>query len=76
MQDTVLTKIVEFILGRKYYANIINTRGTDTYEISCFIFKSKGEADRHRESLLTNASFLFIETVSFRSRIAYPAAKR
>lgn len=76
MQDTVLTRIVEFILGRKYYANIINTRGTDKYEISCFIFASKAEADRHRDSLMTNASFMFIETISFRSRIAYPTAKR
>ena len=76
MQETVLTKIVEFIFGRKYYANIINTRGTDMYEISCFIFSSKVEADRHRDSLMTNASFMYIETVSFRSRVAYPTAKR
>lgn len=68
---TVLTEIVAFVLGRKYYANIINTKGTGKCEISCFIFRSKEEANKHRDALATNMSYKFIETVSFRSRHNY-----
>jgi len=63
--------ILDHILGHKYYANIINTRGTDRCEISCFIFHSKEEAEQHRRTIDSTRSFLFIETVTFRSRIDY-----
>lgn len=68
---TVLTEIVAFLLGRKYYANIINTKGTGKCEISCFIFRSRAEADKHRDALASNMSYKFVETVSFRSRHNY-----
>lgn len=68
---TLLTEIVAFLLGRRYYANIINTKGTNRCEISCYIFRSKEDADRHRDELQANMSFKFIETVSFRSRHDY-----
>ena len=44
---TVLVAIAEFLLGKKYYANIINTRGTDRNEISSFIFCTRQEAEKH-----------------------------
>ena len=68
---TILTEILAFILGRKYYANIIHTRGTAKCEVSSFIFLSKDDADAHRESLDDNRSYKFVETVSFRSRRDY-----
>lgn len=68
---TVLTEIVAFILGRKYYANIIHTRGTNKCEVSSFIFRSKQEANDHRNALENNLSYRFVETVSFRSRRDY-----
>ncbi|MDE6468813.1 MAG: hypothetical protein K2L28_07965 [Muribaculaceae bacterium] len=68
---TVITEIVAFILGRKYYANIIHTRGTNKCEVSSFIFRSKSEADSHRDALDGNLSYKFVETVSFRSRREY-----
>lgn len=68
---TVLTEIVAFLLGRKYYANIIHTRGTNKCEVSSFIFRSKKEADLHRAALRDNLSYKFVETVSFRSRHDY-----
>lgn len=71
MNSTVLAEILAFILGRKYYANIINTRGTDKCELSCFIFHSKEEAEAHRLNLETTMSYFYIETVSFRSRKEY-----
>lgn len=68
---TVLTEIVALILGRKYYANIIHTRGTNKCEVSSFIFRSKKEANQHRAALENNLSYKFVETVSFRSRHDY-----
>lgn len=68
---TVLMAIVEFLLGKKYYANIINTRGTNRNEISSFIFCTRQEAEKHKQELSTTASYQWIETVSFRSRNEY-----
>ena len=72
---TILTEILAFILGRKYYANIINTRGTDKCEVSSFIFRSRQEADSHRHALDGNLSYRFVETVSFRSRRDYSSVR-
>ena len=68
---TLLAEITAFLFGRRYYANILNTKGTNRCEISCYIFRSKQDADRHRDELQSNMSFKFIETVSFRSRHDY-----
>lgn len=65
--------ILQMILGRKYYVNIINTRGTERYEASCFIFATSAAAKRHADTLATNRSYAYIETISFRSRYIYPA---
>lgn len=67
----LLNKILAHILGNRYYANIINTRGTNRCEISCFIFHTKEEAEQHKHSLYDNRSFMFVETISFRSRKKY-----
>ena len=68
---TVLVAIAEFLLGKKYYANIINTRGTDRTEICSFIFSSRADAEKHRQQLSTTISYQWIETISFRSRNQY-----
>ena len=68
----LIEKILEFLLGTKYYANTIGVRGgQDNPELSCFIFSTKEDAEKHRISLMSNRSFYFIETVSFRSRKNY-----
>ncbi len=71
MNTTVLEEIIAFLFGRKYYANVINRKGTDELSLSCFIFKSKEEAMAHKKSLEDNRSFMYIETVSFRSHKDY-----
>ncbi len=71
MNSTVLKEIIAFIFGRKYYANIINTRGTSKCEICSFIFHTKEEAAKHRETIKGTMSYEYIETVSFRSRREY-----
>lgn len=70
---TILSEIIAFLFGRKYYANIINTKGTKRCEISSYIFLSKKDARRHRKDLENNLTYKDIETVSFRSRIDYTA---
>ena len=76
MKKSLFQIIVDFILGEKYYANIVNTRGTSICELCSFIFQSKEEAMQHVEELRTTRSFDFIETISFRSRIIYGMCKR
>lgn len=67
----LIKRILAHILGNKYYANIINTRGTNRCEISCFIFRTREEAMKHKFSLDANRSFMFVETISFRSHKRY-----
>lgn len=68
MYSTVLNEIMAFLLGRKYYANIIATKGVAKQEICSYIFATREAAERHRLEIETTMSFLFIETVAFRSR--------
>lgn len=72
----IIQAIIAMILGQKYWANIINTRGTDRCELACFIFTSREDAEQHRRDLDTNTTFLYIETVTFRSRRQYPKVNR
>lgn len=67
MQTTVLKEVIAFLFGRKYYANIIGTQGTGKTEICSYIFSTKEDADKHRKELETTRTFLFIETIKFRS---------
>lgn len=69
--STVLSEIAAFLFGRRYYANIIHTRGARRCELSSFIFLSRRDADAHRDALESNLSYKFVETVSFRSRHNY-----
>jgi hypothetical protein len=76
MEETLLTKIIDFLFGKKYYANIINTRGTDKCEITGPIFRTKAAAMEHKENNVdTTWTYLYIETVSFRSRKEYKQIK-
>lgn len=68
MNTTVFKEIIAFLLGRKYYANIIATKGVAKQEICSYIFATREAADNHRREIETTLSFIFIETVSFRSR--------
>lgn len=68
MYTTVLNEIIAFLLGRKYYANVIATKGVAKQEICSYIFTSKAEAEEHRQQIEGTLSFTYVETVSFRSR--------
>lgn len=68
MYSTVFNEILAFLFGRKYYANIITTKGVAKQEICSYIFATKEAAERHRDEIETTLSFRYIETISFRSR--------
>ncbi len=68
---SLLSVIVEFLLGKKYYAVIINTRGTRRCEISSIIFPTREAAEKHKNELSATASYQWVETISFRSRNDY-----
>lgn len=68
---TLAGEIAAFVLGRRYYANVVATRGTTRRELCCHIFRTREEADRHRLGLEETLSFRYVETVSFRSRKEY-----
>lgn len=68
MYTTVWKEIIAFLFGRKYYANVIATKGTAMQEICSYIFATREAADRHRLEIESTLSFVYIETISFRSR--------
>ena len=74
-KKSLIEMIAEFLFGRKYWCNIVNTRGTEKCEMSSFIFGSKAESEKHKERLYANASFMYMETISFRSRKEYKTTK-
>lgn len=76
MNETVLEAIVAHLFGHKYYVNIINTRGTDKCETTSFIHHSKAEAEKHKRDIESTASFMWVETVSFRSRKEYKRSEK
>ena len=65
---TIIDAIIAFVFGRKYYANIINTRGTTKCELCSFIFDTPEQAERHRHDIESTRSFRYVTTVTFRSR--------
>lgn len=66
-----IRNIIQFLFGRRYWANIVATNGTGKCEICSYIFHSLEEAEKHKDSLKQNLSFTHIETVTFRSRNEY-----
>lgn len=72
MNSTVFKEIIAFLFGRKYYANIIVTKGVAKQEICSYIFATREAAERHRLEIEATLSFRFVETVSFRSRKVSP----
>lgn len=67
----VLHDIIAHIFGHKYYANIVGTQGTNICEITSFIHRTKEDALRHRRDIEGTRTFVWIETISFRSHIVY-----
>lgn len=70
-KKSILKRIVEDLIGHKYYVNIVALTGTDRIDVSGNIWTTRKAAKAHRETIEQTASFTFIETVSFRSHNIY-----
>lgn len=68
MQSTVINEIMAFLFGRRYYANVIRTKGTTKEEICSFIFTTRQQAEAHRQEIESTLSFVYVCTITFRSR--------
>ena len=72
MYETVLQRIVAFIFGHKYYANIIQIKGLGgAVELTSFIHPTRADAEKHIRDIKETASYSYVETISFRSRETY-----
>ena len=72
MNETVLQRIVAFIFGHKYNANIVQIKGQGgAVELTSFIHPTKDDANRHIRDIMETLSYYYVETVSFRSRETY-----
>lgn len=71
MKKSLLSMIVDFILGNKYYCNLVNVKGTSEIEMSSYIFRTKERALLHKQRIQSTRTYQHVETVSFRSRKIY-----
>ena len=60
-------EITAFLFGRVYYAVIVGERGSDRYDIASEIHLTQASAEAHRRRIEETRSFVYIETVKFRS---------
>lgn len=66
-----LSVMIGYLFGHKYYVNIVGIRGTNEFTCTSRIHRTKAEANQHRREIEDTRSFVFIETISFRSREIY-----
>ncbi len=70
-KTTPLELVLSFLFGRKYWVNIVVTRGTSRYEMCSYIFHSRADAEAHKRNVDNGLTFRVVETISFRSRNVY-----
>ena len=71
MRKSVIELIGECLLGKRYYACVVNTRGTSKCEMACYIFDDREAVERYKRGLMDNLSYQWVETITFRSRKEY-----
>ena len=71
MKKSLIQRILEYFFGFQYFADIINVRGTDRCEVTCYIFHTCEEAQKQHDTIRTTLSFDYVETISFRSHRVY-----
>lgn len=66
-----LRRLMELLLGHKYYLCVVNRVGTDIYEVNSTMFRTKDEVEVYKQQLLATRMFQWVETISFRTRTDY-----
>lgn len=65
---SILQRITERILGKKFYISVIAQKGTDQYFVNSTIFRSKAEVEAHKRHVEIHCpSLVYICYYSFRS---------
>ncbi len=64
----VIENVLDFLLGKKYYAVVLWRTSTDIFEISSRIFRSKQEVETYRDRMFGNRTYRIHAVVSFRTR--------
>ncbi len=64
----VIESILDFLLGRKYYAAVLWRTSTEIFEISSRIFRTREEVEEYREAMHGNRTYRIHAVVSFRTR--------
>lgn len=62
-----ITPIIRRVFGHRYYAVIIGRQGTGIYEIASTIHRTRKSAQEHRQRIEATRTFIYIETITFRS---------
>ncbi len=70
-----LRKLYHRIFGYRYYAVIIGTQGAGIYEVASQIHRTKKSAEEHRMRIVNTLTYVYIETIKFRSRNDYRITK-
>jgi len=63
-----IRNIYRRIFGYRYYAVIIGTQGSGIYEVASQIHRTKKSAAEHRQRIYGTHTYVYIETITFRSR--------
>lgn len=63
-----IKSLITRIFGHKYYAVIIGYQGSGIYEVASQIHRTKKSAEEHRLRINDTRTFIYIETISFRSK--------
>jgi hypothetical protein len=64
----LLKEMTRFLFGDVYYAVIIGERGSDRYDLASQIHTTRASAEAHRQRINETRTYIYIETIRFRSR--------
>lgn len=71
-----ITSIINRVFGHKYYAVIVGLQGAGIYQIASAIHRTKKGAQEHRQRIEATRTFIYIETITFRSHNDFEPPKR
>ena len=65
---SIIRRITERILGKKFYIAVIAQKGTSTYYVNSTIYRSKEDVLKYKKHVDSLQSVVFVCYYSFRSR--------
>lgn len=65
---SIIRRITERILGKKFYIAVIAQKGTSTYYVNSTIYRSKEDVMKYKKHVDNLQSVVFVCYYSFRSR--------